>query len=204
MGTVVALASQRHKKAAERGFREWRRLFRSITNFDEKTRWADLPDEVLLFFCEESNESRHGFYDLIMSAHRLGNGHDFESQAFERLTILMNAYFFIMDQGTVGAACDAWDGWKPSRADRPIIEVVMDSASFDYAALLETPPPTPAHPAYQEDLQARGIDRAAMVTTTPSRPSIFKGKPESRFLHTTPWCEQQGNSLCGRLPMNGV
>ena len=50
MGTVVALASQRHKKAAERGFREWRRLFRSVTDFDENTRWADLPDEVLLFF----------------------------------------------------------------------------------------------------------------------------------------------------------
>jgi hypothetical protein len=163
MGKVVALASQRHKKAAERGFREWRRLFRSVTDFDENTRWSDLPDEVLLFFCEESNESRHGFYDLIMSAHHLGNGHDFESQAFERLTILMNAYFFIVDQGRFELMRRL--GWLATipRAGRAIIEVVMDSASFDYAALLETPPPTPAHPAYQEDLQARGIDRAALV-----------------------------------------
>ena len=172
MGTVVALASQRHKKAAERGFREWRRLFRSITDFDENTRWADLPDEVLLFFCEESHESQHGFYDLIMSAHHLGNGHDFESQAFERLTILMNAYFFIMDQGRFELMRRL--GWLETvpRADRPIIEVVMESASFDYAALLETPPPDSGASCLPGgSAGARHRSGGDWSESTPSRPS---------------------------------
>ncbi len=163
MGAVVALASRKAKKAAERGFREWKRLFRSITDFDEHTRWSDLPDEVVLFFADESRESRHGFYDLLMGSHRLGSGHDFEMQPFERLTMLLNAFFFITDQARF--ECMRRLGWLETipRADRSIIDVVMDADTFEYASLLETPAPTPLHPAYAEDLQSRGIDRAALV-----------------------------------------
>jgi hypothetical protein len=163
MGAVVSLASQKAKKAAERGFREWKRLFSSVADFDEHTRWADLPDEVILFFVEESRESQHGFYDLLMSSHRLGNGYDFEMQPFERLTMLLNAFFFVTDQTRF--ECMRRLGWLDTipRADRSIIDVVMDAATFEYALLLETPPPTPLHPAYAEDVESRGIDRAALV-----------------------------------------
>lgn len=163
MAAVVSLASRKSKKAAERGFREWKRLFSSIAEFDEHTRWADLPDEVLLFFVEESRESRHGFYDLLMSSHRLGSGHDFEMQPFDRLTMLLNAYFFITDQARF--ECMRRLGWLETipRAGRSIIDVVIDAATFEYASLMETPAPTPLHPAYAEDLESRGIDRAALV-----------------------------------------
>ena len=163
MADVVSLASHKHRKAAERGFTEWRRIFRSITDFDEHTKWSDLPDEIILFSCEEGPDSKHAFYDLLMRSHRLGNGHDLENQAFERLSVLLNAYFFITDQARF--ECMRRLGWLATvpRADRPIIEVVMDSGSFDYAALLEAPAPTPAHPAYAEDCQSRGIDRLALV-----------------------------------------
>ena len=163
MADIICLESHKNRKAADRGFREWRRLFRSITDFDEHTRWADLPDEIILFFCEEGPESKHAFYDLLMSSHRLGNGHDFETQPFERLTTLMNAYFFITDQARF--ECMRRLGWIETvpRADRSIIDLVMDSGTYEYAAQLETPAPSPAHPAYEEDCQSRGIDRPALV-----------------------------------------
>jgi hypothetical protein len=163
MAEIICLESRKHRKAAARGFREWRRIFQSMTDFDEHTRWADLPDEIILFFCEEGPESKHAFYDLLMSAHHGGNGHDFETQAYDRLSILMNAYFFITDQARF--ECMRRLGWLESipRGDKPVIEVVMDSGTYDYAALLETPEPTSAHPAYEENRQSRGIDRAALV-----------------------------------------
>jgi hypothetical protein len=79
------------------------------------------------------------------------------------LSIFMNAYFFITDQARF--ECMRRLGWLETipRAGKPIIQVVMDSGTFDYAALLETPEPTPAHPAYEEDCQSRGIDRSALV-----------------------------------------
>jgi hypothetical protein len=175
MAEIICLESHKNRKAAERGFREWRRIFRSITDFDEHTRWADLPDEIILFFCEAGPESKHAFCDLLMRSHHLGTGHDFETQDFDRLTVLMNAYFFINDQARF--ECMRRLGWlaRVPRADQPIIEVVMDSGTYDYAALLETPEPTPAHPAYEEDCQSRGIDRSALVRKhTPEAIRQFK------------------------------
>lgn len=163
MADLISMEAHKNKKAAARGFKEWRRIFRSITDFDEHTRWADLPDEVLLFFCEGCPESKNAFYDLLMRAHRLGSGHDFETQRFDRLTTFMNAYFFITDQGRF--ECMRRLGWleRVPRGDKPIIEVVMASETYDYAALLEAPEPTPAHPYYEEDQQSRGVDRAALM-----------------------------------------
>ncbi len=181
MAEIVCLESHKNRKAAERGFREWRRIFRSITDFDEHTRWSDLPDEIVLFFCEEGPESKHAFYDLLMRSHRLGNGHDFETQAFDRLSTLLNAYFFIVDQARF--ECMRRLGWLDTipRVDKPIIEVVMDSGTYDYAALLEAPEPTPAHPAYEEDCQSRGIDRSALVRKhTPEAKRLFKERVKGK------------------------
>jgi hypothetical protein len=50
MAKIVCLESHKNRKAAERGFREWRRIFSSIADFDEHTKWGDLPDEIILFF----------------------------------------------------------------------------------------------------------------------------------------------------------
>jgi hypothetical protein len=51
----------------------------------------------------------------------------------------------------------------------------MESGTYDYAALLEAPEPTPAHPAYEVDCQSRGIDRSALVRKhTPEAVRRFK------------------------------
>lgn len=163
MGKVVSFASHKYRKAADRGFDGWTRLFSSITSFDEHTKWADLPDEVILFFCEETPASTHSLYTLIMSAHQLGSAHDFEAQPFDRLSTLLNVYFFITDQARF--ECMRRLGWVEGvpKGDQPIIEVVMAAATYEYASLLETPAPTPLHPCYAEDVRSNGMDRAALV-----------------------------------------
>ena len=163
MAEIICLESHRKRSAAERGFREWNRLFRSIAEFDEKTRWADLPDEIILFLCDSGAKGKHALYDLIMRTNQLGCGDDFEAQEFDRLTVLMNGYFFITDQARF--ECMRRLGWIETipKADRSIIELVMDSESYDYKAQFETPDPTPAHPAYEENRLSRGLDKATLV-----------------------------------------
>lgn len=163
MSKIICFDSCRKARAAKRGFREWRNLFLSAAELDEHTRWADLPDEIILFFCEEGPHSTHSLYDLLMSAHYGGNGNDFEAQPFDRLITLLNAYYYLTDQARF--ECMRRLGWinATPRGDRSIIEAVMDSATYDYAALLEAPEPTPAHPAYEEDLKSKGLDRPALV-----------------------------------------
>lgn len=163
MANVVYLESHKRRIAARRGFMEWRRIFGSVIDLDEKTRWADLPDRMLLFFCEQTRESRQTFYDLIMKAHHLGNGVDFEVQAYDRLTVLMNAYFFMTDQARF--ECMRRLGWVEEipRGEESIIEVVMDPATYEYKSLLQAPAPTFSHPAYEENRKSRGIDQAALV-----------------------------------------
>ncbi|MEN6440257.1 MAG: hypothetical protein ABFD97_16910 [Syntrophobacter sp.] len=186
MARIISMESRRRRNAANRGFMEWRRLFQSITDFDQYTRWADLPDEVILFFCEEGSESKHALYDLIMRSNQLGNGHDFETQELDRLTVLMNAYFFITDQARFECMRRlGWIGTIP-RADRSIIELVTDPGTYGYAAQFEIPEPTPDHPAYEEHCQSRGIDRAATVRKyLPEAIGLFKERVrhESSAIH---------------------
>jgi len=177
MGEIISILSQKYKRAAERRFREWRRLFQSVAALDALTRWADLPDEVVVFFCEENAESKHSFYDLLMSSLGLGNGYEFESQPFERLETLMNAYFFLTDQARF--ECMRRLGWLSGipREEKPIIESAMAADTLDYPALFETPEPTPAHPAYEEDRTSKGVDRAALVRRAfPDAIRLFKNK----------------------------
>ncbi|HOI95548.1 MAG TPA: hypothetical protein PK250_12655 [Syntrophobacter fumaroxidans] len=163
MAEILCFASHNKRKTAQRGFKEWRRIFGSAFHFDENTRWADLPDEVILFLCEESPERKNSLYDLLMSAHCGGSGRDFEAQAFDRLTGLLNAYFLISDQARF--ECMRRLGWleRIIRENQSIIEIVMDAGSYEYSSAFEVPEPTPTHPAYEEDLQSRGMDRPALV-----------------------------------------
>jgi hypothetical protein len=177
MGGIFSLQSHRKKRFAERGFREWRRIFQSFVGLDEHTRWVDLPDEMILFFCEESPESRNGFYDLLMSARHGSSGHDFESQPFDKLTTLLNAYFFLSDQARF--ECMRRLGWVDGipGGDCSIVDVVLDSQTYEYTGLMETPAPTPQHPAYDENLRSWGMDRAALVRKyTPQALELFRDR----------------------------
>jgi|GEM_PF-425277 len=181
MGKVISLLSHKYQKAAEKGFQEWRRLFEPVADFDRHTRWADLPSEVVAFLCEENPDSRYSFYDLIMRSQGLGTGYDFERQPYQRLTLLMNAYFFIMDQARF--ECMRRLGWleRIPREEQSILEVIMESENYDYPALLETPEPTPAHPAYAEYLESRDLERSALIRRSfPEAIRRFKAELEGK------------------------
>ena len=78
MDKLIFLEKYKYKRAAQRGFRKWKRLFRSAMIIDEETRWSDLPDFVILFLCEDTRESRLTIYGLLMGALDLGRGYEFE------------------------------------------------------------------------------------------------------------------------------
>ncbi len=163
MARIIDMECIRAKKAAQRGFKEWGRVFQTFAEFNEKTRWCDLPDWVILALCEESEGKTRQFYDLIMRTHRLGTGHDFESLPAGKLVDLLNVYFFITDQARF--ECMRRLGWILSipRGDESLIEVVLDPRTLEYGGLYETPAPTSQHPAFEEDARGRGVDRALLV-----------------------------------------
>jgi hypothetical protein len=110
----------------------------------------------------------------------MGNGCEFESQPFERLETLMNAYFFLTDQARFEFMRRL--GWLSCipREEKPIIESAMEADTLDYPALFVTPEPTPAHPAYEEDRKSKGVDRAALVRRAfPDAIRLFKDKIEN-------------------------
>lgn len=175
MGQVVSMEAYNRTRAARGGLKEWLRIFSTVTHLDENTLWSDLSDEAVLYFCEETEESKRRLYQLIMSSHGSACRCDFACQPPERVVTLLNAYFFVTDQARF--ECMRRLGWVSSipRGDQPIIESVIQSDSYSYADLMETPAPTPAHPSYQEDARCNGLDRAALVRkVSPDAVQLFK------------------------------
>ncbi len=148
MEKTVSLKSHKMKKAALRGFREWKRLLPSLSYLDENTRLLDLPDELVLFFCEDTPKSRVLIYDLLMGIYGLGSGYEFESLPPETVSALLDPFFLITDQ--IRFECLRRLNWtRPSpAAAKPIVELVLDIQDKIPPEFLEVPQVTPQHPAY--------------------------------------------------------
>ncbi|MBI5584716.1 MAG: hypothetical protein HY892_12945 [Deltaproteobacteria bacterium] len=148
MSKTVSLEAHKLRKAAQRGFREWRRLFPGPPDLDENTRIQDLPDPLLLHLCEDIPQSRVLIYDLLMGAYGLGSGYDFESQAPEQIGALLDPFFLITDQ--IRFDCLRRLDWAyPSPASvLPLIELVLQIRHRISLDFLGTPELKPAHPAY--------------------------------------------------------
>ncbi len=148
MEKTVSLQSHKMKKAALRGFREWKRLLPSLSYLDETTRLLDLPDDLILFFCEDTPRSRVLIYDLLMGIYGLGSGYEFESLPPETVSALLDPYFLITDQ--IRFDCLRRLNWTlPSpAAERPIVELVLEIRNKIPSEFLEIPQATPQHPAY--------------------------------------------------------
>jgi hypothetical protein len=160
---IVSLESYKLKRAAKKGFQEWQSLFEPMPCLDENTKWSDLPDRLILFLCEDSTESRHAIYELMMSAHGLGCGYEFESLPSHQLLPLLDVHLFITDQ--LRFECMRRLGWIENilQKGKPIIEQVLDAAKPQPAVILETPRPNRKHPAYREYLKATSFDRGALI-----------------------------------------
>ena len=160
---VVSIKLYVLRRAAENGFAEWRKLFRTFNKLDENTRWSDLPDWLLLFLCEESRESQLTMYELLMGSLGLGKGDEFESLTGDSITNLLNIYFFLTDQ--IRFECMRRLEWieKVPLAEKSIIETIMDLKSGKYPYCIDPPAPGETHPCYKEDHESSGVDRASLV-----------------------------------------
>jgi hypothetical protein len=145
---VISLSDYKRKQAARGGFREWRRLFQTLPDLDERTRWSDLPDWVILYLSEDSHESRLTLYDLIMGTLGLGSGYQFETLPPEVLLRLMDSYFAILDR--LRFECMHRLGWIEEPVpggETPIIEQILQERNAS-PPLVSTPRMTSRHPGY--------------------------------------------------------
>jgi hypothetical protein len=148
MNKTVSLEDHKLKKAARRGFREWRRFFPGPPDLDEHTRIRDLSDPLLLFLCEDIPKSRVLVYDLLMGVYGLGSGYEFESLSPDQVGKLLDPFFLLTDQFRF--ECLRRLGWAyPSPASAlPLVELVLQIRERIPVDFLGTPELTPAHPAY--------------------------------------------------------
>jgi hypothetical protein len=148
MTKIISLESRRNQKAAQRGFREWQRRFRSLPPLDEMTCWSDLPDPLVIFLAEDDTEGRRIIHDLLMGTLGLGNGYEFESLPSETLLPLLDVYFILMDQ--VRFECMRRLGWVKEipLGNVPIITLIRTYRQGGTLTLLEPPKLAPEHPSY--------------------------------------------------------
>lgn len=149
MKEPVSLQSHKMKKAAQRGFREWRRLLPGLGEADEQTRIMDLPDEALLYLSEDVPQSRVLIYDLLMGVYRLGSGYEFESLAPDQVSMLLDPFFLITD--LLRFECLRRLGWAypAPGAAMPLIELVLAIRNGVPPDLQGAPELTSDHPAFK-------------------------------------------------------
>jgi len=179
---VIYLPGYKRKKAAQRGFREWRRLFQTFHDFDENTRWSDLPDWVILFLSEDNPESRLTVYDLLMGALGLGSGHEFETLPAHRLMTLMDAYFVIMDQ--IRFECMRRLVWIEAIpwAEKSIIKQIFEARDIPSPFMLKTPRMTCRHPAFNKTRGEDDFDYGRLLRTyIPDALEAFRKKSSSKM-----------------------
>jgi hypothetical protein len=177
MSQPISLQGHKLKKAALRGFREWKRLLPSLSYLDETTRLLDLPDDLILFFCEDTPKSRVLIYDLLMGIYGLGSGYEFESLPPDTVSALLDPFFLITDQ--IRFDCLRRLNWtRPSpAAEKPIIELVLDIRDKIPPEFLEIPQTTPQHPAYQLLKPNSLMDQAVLIRRLlPEAVSQFREK----------------------------
>jgi len=181
MEKVVSLESVRNRKAAQRGFRQWRQKFKHLTAFDENTRWADLPDEVLFFLADDEAGSKYFLYDLIMGVLGLGNGMDFESLPSEKLLPLLDVYFLLIDQ--VRFECMRRLGWieEIPFGDLSLILIIRNHGHGQFSPLASPPKLSSQHPYYPLYVGLSDMEKGVFVRKSiPEAIQAFKekiGKP---------------------------
>lgn len=181
MSKVISLESLRNQKAAQRGFREWQRRFRTLPTLDENTRWSDLPDELILFLAEDDEEGRRIIHDLLMGALGLGSGYEFETLPSEKLLPLLDVYFILIDQ--VRFECMRRLEWviEIPLGNQSIIAVIREYGQGINLALVDPPKLARQHPAYQEYSRLPEIEQRLFIRKIiPEAVKQFKEKPPDK------------------------
>ncbi|MEW6186126.1 MAG: hypothetical protein AB1585_10350 [Thermodesulfobacteriota bacterium] len=166
MSKVVSIESIKEKKAAKRGFREWQRLFKALPLLNERTRWSDLPDELILFLAEDDEGSRHLIQDLLLGVLDLGSGLEFQDLSPRDLNPLLDLYFLLIDQ--VRFECMRRLGWvaEVPLAQIPIIALIRKTKQGGYPPLMETPRLSLHHPGYSAYSSLTEMEKQAFIRRT--------------------------------------
>jgi hypothetical protein len=179
MSKIVSLESFKNQKAAQKGFIRWRKQFKSLPCLNERTCWADFPDDVIFFLAEDEAGSRQLLYDLLMGSLGLGSGLEFESLPAEKLLPLLDIYFLLIDQ--VRFECMRRLGWVEEipYGDHPLITLIQDCSRGHYNTLTAAPGLSPDHPDYPEYARLSKLDQGVFVRKAiPEAIRIFKKKIE--------------------------
>lgn len=177
MAKVVFLEDIKDLKAARRGFKEWRRLFKSSPPLNEQTRWRDLPDEVISHLAEDDQRSRLLFQDLLMGTLDLGSGWEFQDLPSRELSPLLDIYFLLIDQ--VRFECMRRLGWieEIPLAEEPIISLIRRIRREGSPFLLEVPRVSQGHPDYPAYLALTPAEKQAFIRRSiPKAVAAFKEK----------------------------
>lgn len=163
MAIVISLESLKNRKAAQRGFREWQRRFKSLPILDEHSLWSDLPDELILFLAEDDEGSREIIHDLLMGSLGLGNGYEFEALPSEKLLTLLDVNFILIDQ--IRFECMRRLGWiyEIPLSDKPIIGLIREFNHGVLPLLTDIPELTPSHPGYPEYAILNEIEKRTFI-----------------------------------------
>jgi hypothetical protein len=163
MAKIFSLEALKNQKAAQRGFREWRRRFKSLPVLDEHTLWSDLPDEMILVLAEDDKGGRLIIHDLLMGVLGLGSGYEFESLPSEKLIPLLDIYFLLIDQ--VRFECMRRLGWvyEIPLGNKPIIGLVVEYKQGYSPSLVDTPKLNPDHLAYPEYALLNETEKRAVI-----------------------------------------
>jgi hypothetical protein len=186
MEKVVSLESVRSQKAARRGFREWRRRLPTLPELNDRTRWSDLPDGIIVFMAEDSPESRLMIHDLLMGALELGSGYDFESLEPDKLLPLLDLNFILLDQ--IRFECMRRLGWIDATPgeEKPIIEVIRTYRELTPPLTLALPVPTPAHPAYEDYRRSNDLEKKVFFRRSiPEAVQSLRAKVNAGLKNTT-------------------
>lgn len=179
MSKIISLEAQRNQRAAKRGFREWQRRFRTLPILNEKTRWSDLPDDLILFLAEDDEEGRGLFHDLLMGALGLGSGYEFETLPSEKLLPLLDVYFILIDQ--VRFECMRRLDWVQDipLGNQSIITLIREYGPGVNLALVDPPKLAQQHPAYPDYSQLSEIEQRIFIRKLiPEAVEQFKAKIE--------------------------
>jgi hypothetical protein len=177
MEKIISLESVKSQKAAQRGFREWRRRLHTLPELTEQTRWSDFPDWAIVFLAEDNAESRLMIHDLLMGSLGLGSGYDFESLDPEKLLPLLDLNFILLDQ--VRFECMrrlGWIGGTPWE-EKSIIDLIRTYREGDHPYMVALPPLMPEHPAYEDSQRSNELEQRVLFRRSiPEAVSLLRAK----------------------------
>ncbi len=158
MAKIVDLQSYRTRAVAERVFGPWKKRFQDA--FSERTGLADLDNQTLFRLAQPGDESTLAFYELVMSALKIGEAAKFYYLDKSEQLRVVDIHLFLADQ--VRFELMKRLGWLVDFVCRQhsLLELIHESERLKLKAMNNPPELMNTHPEYDyfKELPAREKD----------------------------------------------